>query len=303
LAGSESVFHGDVRQFSAVVFGEGNYRTPTELRPSPPELRLGDTLQLGPLTATVLQLLDHPRFVRIRFEDPSASIWEGLARHGRPIQYSHISTPLAVWDTWTPIAGLPVAFEPPSAGFALDWCTLDAIQRRGVDFATITHAAGISSTGDAELDARLPFDEPYRITESAARSIQLARAAGGRLIAIGTTVVRALEHAVSIHGWLRETTGVATNRIGTATELGVVDAILSGTHEPGTSHHRLLSAFVDQRTLAKMDQVLQQHAYRTHEFGDSVFVEKSRDRAADMELVVFVTGYRHDDVLTKAISV
>jgi S-adenosylmethionine:tRNA ribosyltransferase-isomerase len=303
LAGSESVFHEDARQFSAVVFGEGNYRTPTERRPSPPELRPGDRLQMGPLAATVLQLLGHPRYVLVRFEGASASIWEGLARHGRPIQYSHIPIPLSVWDTWTPIAGPPVAFEPPSAGFALDWRTLDAIYRRGVHFATITHAAGISSTGDAELDARLPFDEPYRITESAARLIRLGRVAGGRLIAIGTTVVRALEHAVSFHGSLRETTDVATNRIGAATELRVVDAILSGTHEPGTSHHQLLSAFVDQRTLDKMDQILQQHSYRTHEFGDSVFVEKSRDRAADMEPVGLETGYRRDDVLTDTISV
>src|SRR6516164_6529687 len=232
LAGSEWVFHEDVRQFSAVVFGEGNYRTPTEHRPSPPELRAGDTLQLGPLTATVLELLGHPRFALVRFEGPSAQIWEGLARHGHPIQYSHIPTPLAVWDTWTPIAGLPAAFEPPSAGFVLDWRTLDAIHRLGVDFATITHAAGISSTGDAELDTHLPFDEPYRITESAARSIRLAHAVGGRLIAIGTTVVRALEHAVSVHGLMKETTGVATNKIGPATELRAVDAILSGTHEP-----------------------------------------------------------------------
>jgi S-adenosylmethionine:tRNA ribosyltransferase-isomerase len=291
LAGSESVFHKDVRQFSAVVFGEGNYRTPTERRPSPPELHPGDTLQLGPLTATVLELLGHARFVLIRFEGPSAGIWEGLARHGHPIQYSHIPTPLAVWDTWTPIAGLPAAFEPPSAGFVLDWRTLDAIHRLGVDFATITHAAGISSTGDAELDTRLPFDEPYRITESAARSIRLAHAVGGRLIAIGTTVVRALEHAVSVHGLMKETTGVATNKIGPATELRAVDAILSGTHEPGTSHHKLLSAFVDQQTLAKMDGILQHHAYRTHEFGDSVFVEKSRNRESWIEPVEF--GPRH----------
>jgi len=303
LAGRDSVYPEDVKQFSAVVFGEGNYRTPTERRPHPPELRPGDTLQLGPLTATVLELLGHPRLVMIRFAGARAHIWEGLAHYGHPIQYSHISTPLAVWDTWTPIAGPPVAFEPPSAGFALDWRTLDAIYRRGVHFATITHAAGISSTGDAELDTRLPFDEPYRITESAARLMRLALAAGGRLIAIGTTVVRALEHAVSIHGSLRETIGVATNRIGSATALRVVDAILSGTHEPGTSHHQLLSTFVDQRTLAKMDQILQQHAYRTHEFGDSVFVEKSEDRAARIEPVVLVTECCRADLLTKVISV
>jgi hypothetical protein len=52
-----------------------------------------------------------------------------------------------------------------------------------------------------------------------------------------------------------------------------------------------------------MHQILQQHAYRTHEFGDSVFVEKSRDRTADMKLVVFVTGYRHANLLTNSISV
>lgn len=287
LAGSESLSHEDARQFSAVVFGEGNYRTPTERRPGPPELRPGDTLQLGPLTATVLQLLGHPRFVMIRFEGPNTRIWEGLARHGHPIQYSHISTPLAVWDTWTPIAGPPVAFEPPSAGFALDWRTLDAIHGLGVHFATITHAAGISSTGDEELDARLPFDEPYRIPKSTARSIRLARATGGRLIAIGTTVVRALEHAVSVHGAVCETTGLAVNKIGSTTELRVVDAILSGTHEPGTSHLKLLSAFVDQHTLARMYQLLRQHAYRTHEFGDSVFVEKSGNRESWIEPVVF----------------
>jgi S-adenosylmethionine:tRNA ribosyltransferase-isomerase len=225
----------------------------------------------------------------IRFEGASARIWEGLARYGHPIQYSHISTPLAVWDTWTPIAGPPVAFEPPSASFALDWRTLDAVQRAGACFATITLAAGISSTGDDELDARLPFDEPYRISESTARSIRLAEAAGGRLIAVGTTVVRALEHSASVHGDVRETAGLAANKIGPITELRAVDAILSGTHEPGTSHHKLLSAFVDGRTLAHMDQVLQQHAYRTHEFGDSVFVEKSKNREPRWSLLSRVT--------------
>ena len=285
LTGSESVYPEDMKQFSAVVFGEGDYRTPTERRPSPPELRPGDALQLGPLTATVLELLGHPRFVIIRFDGPSAGMWEGLARYGHPIQYSHISSPLAVWDTWTPIAGPPVAFEPPSASFVLDWRTLDIIHHHGAHFATITHAAGISSTGDEELDGRLPFDEPYRIPESTARSIRLARAAGGRLIAVGTTVVRALEHAASVHGVVGKTTGLAGNKIGPTTELRVVDAILSGTHEPGTSHHKLLSAFVDKRTLAKMDQILRQHAYRTHEFGDSVFVEKSRNAESSIDPV------------------
>ena len=95
-------------------------------------------------------------------------MWEGLARHGRPIQYAHMTAPLALWDVWTPIAGLPAAFEPPSASFALDWESLRAMRDRGVAFATITLAAGISSTGDPALDCRLPLDEPYRISDAAA---------------------------------------------------------------------------------------------------------------------------------------
>jgi S-adenosylmethionine:tRNA ribosyltransferase-isomerase len=297
LAGRESVCPDEVKQFSAVVFGEGDYHTPTERRPSPPELRPGDTLQLGPLNATVLRLLGHPRLLIVRFEDPSPRIWEGLARYGRPIQYSHIATPLAIWDTWTPIAGPPVAFEPPSAGFALDWRTIDAIRRRGVHFVTITHAAGISSTGDEELDAGLPFDEPYRISESAARSINTARALGGRVIAIGTTVVRALEHCVLVHGLVRQSTGMARNKIGPTTELRVVDAILSGTHEPGTSHHNLLAAFVDEQTLHKMDHVLQHSGYRTHEFGDSVLVEKSRWTLASAQVTELAPGLQQPGTL------
>ena len=285
LAGHESGFHDGPRQFLAVVFGEGSYHTPTERRPSPPDLRPGDTLRLGSLKATILELLGHPRLVMIRFEGSEARFWEGLARNGHPIQYSHIPAPLALWDIWTAIAGPPVAFEPPSAGFVLDWRTIDAIRRLGVHFATITHAAGISSTGDEKLDSRLPFDEPYRISGSTARLIEQARAAGGRLIAIGTTVVRALEHVASLYAAVRETAGLATNKIGPVTELKAVDAILCGVHEPGTTHHKLLGAFVDQQVLEKMDKTLQRTGYRMHEFGDSVFLEKSMNSRSFTEPV------------------
>ena len=80
-----------------------------------------------------------------------------------------MATSLSLWDVWTVIAGPPVAFEPPSAGFVLDWQMLKTLHARGIEFATITHAAGISSTGDAELDGRLPLDEPYEIPAATAR--------------------------------------------------------------------------------------------------------------------------------------
>ena len=274
LAARRSLASDGIRYCVAVVFGMGDFRMRTEDRPPPPAFRAGDQLTLGPLRATVEEILGHPRLVQLTFDASADKVWEGLARHGRPIQYSHVKTPLALWDVWTPIAGPPVAFESPSAGFALDWSTLASFKERGVQFATVTHAAGISSTGDPKLDALLPFDEPYRIPKATALAVGRARVRGGRIIAIGTTVVRALEHAAQPGGLVRAGASLATQRLGSASRLRVVDAILSGVHEPGTSHYELLRAFVDEAVLRSVDQELNARHYRTHEFGDSVFVER-----------------------------
>jgi S-adenosylmethionine:tRNA ribosyltransferase-isomerase len=182
--------------------------------------------------------------------------------------------PLAVWDTWTPFAGMPAAFEAPSAGFALDWATIGALRARGALFATLTHAAGISSTGDPDLDGRLPFDEPYYIPRSTAALIEDGRQRGGRVIAIGTTVVRALEDAAFVDGTVRGGFGIATRRVGPLTALRCVDALVSGTHEPGTSHFELLGAFQDADVLRRMQSEAEARGYRTHEIGDSVFIER-----------------------------
>jgi S-adenosylmethionine:tRNA ribosyltransferase-isomerase len=276
LVGRRSLAATAVHDFAALVFGEGDFHTRTEHRPAPPALMPGDRLALGPLSATVKNCLDHPRLIELRFDGSTDAVWAGLACHGRPIQYAHISTPLAMWDVWTPIAGPPVAFEPPSAGFLLDWRTLQALKTRGIPVVTITHAAGISSTGDEELDRRLPLDEPYRIPPAAARAIARTLAEGGRIVAVGTTVVRALEHAAARDGHVHPGHGLATQRLNATSRLRLVDAILTGTHEPGTSHYELLRAFTDDATLRRACAELDAHHYRTHEFGDSMLVERRR---------------------------
>jgi S-adenosylmethionine:tRNA ribosyltransferase-isomerase len=265
-----------IRRFVAVVFGEGNYRIRTEDRPAPPLLEGGDRLYLGPLRASVVRLLNHPRLIELEIEGTPAQIWEGLARHGRPIQYAHVAVPLVLWDTWTAIAGVPIAFEAPSAGFVLSWEVLASLREVGVRFATLTHAAGISSTGDATLDALLPLDEPYRIAPATALAIDRARKRSERIVAIGTTVVRALEHSAAMFdGAVPPGERVATGKLGASSELRVVDAILSGAHEAGTSHHRLLRAFVDAKTLERVDREFVASDYRTHEFGDSIFIDRN----------------------------
>ena len=288
LAGRASAEPDTVNLFVAIVFGNGDYRIRTEDRALPPTLLEGDELTLGPLSAVVESLLDHPRLVVLRFQAAAATIWEGIALHGRPIQYAHVGRALELWDVWTSIAGPPVAYEAPSAGYALDWHSLAAMRSKGVVFTTLTHAAGISSTGDAALDARLPFDEPYFIPPATALAINSARAAQRRVIAIGTTVVRALEHA-GIDGIVTAGPGVANQRIGARYALRIVDAILSGTHEAGTSHYELLRAFVNDPTLQRTDAALQAHSYLTHEFGDSVFIERSGDNSLSLQRFMSLT--------------
>ena len=275
LAARDSLSPERVRCFTAIVFGAGDFRTPTEHRPDPPALHAGDSLQLGPLRAVVLRVVNHQRLVEVFFQNPVGEFWEGLSRYGRPIQYAHVPQPLAIWDTWTRIASQPVAFESPSAGFILDWTVIRSLRSRGARFATVTHAAGISSTGDLDLDQLLPFDEPYDIPSHTATVIETSRRLGGRVIAIGTTVVRALEHAADPDGIVRPGEGIATQRIGSLTALRVVDAIVSGIHERGTSHYELLRAFQDDQTLRRMVGEADARGYRTHEFGDSMFLMRS----------------------------
>jgi S-adenosylmethionine:tRNA ribosyltransferase-isomerase len=275
LAGWPSAILDDPRRFHAIVFGAGDYRQRTEDRPPPPVLHPGDRLALGPLSARIEALLGHPRLVVLGFEGRPEAIWAGLASHGKPIQYTHVPAALALWDVWTPIAGPPVAFEPPSAGFALDWRSVVAMRACGIVFATLTHAAGISATGDPKLDNLLPFDEPYSIPAATAAAIRAARGRGSRIVAIGTTVVRALEAAGAGDGIVGAGNGVATGRIGSGTKLRIVDALLTGAHEPGTSHHALLDAFLDETMLRRVDAELAASHYRTHEFGDSVLIERS----------------------------
>ncbi len=316
LAGRQTLATMAVTEFTAVVFGAGDHRTRTEDRPAPPPLRAGDRLLLGTLNAIVVALLGHPRLILLRFAATTAQIWQGLALHGRPIQYAHVPAPVALWDVWTAIAGPPVAYETPSAGFALDWRMLEQLRAKGVLFTTLTHAAGISSTGDPALDARLPFDEPYLIPPATAAAINRARGRSAvfptqlgtsyihvgrpavfptqlgtpyihvgrsqRVIAVGTTVVRALEHAGQ-SGVVRAGAGLATQRLNEQSQLQIVDAVLSGTHEIGTSHHELLRAFTTDGALRRADDALTTQGYLTHEFGDSVLIERSNPCAREMD--------------------
>jgi S-adenosylmethionine:tRNA ribosyltransferase-isomerase len=147
---------------------------------------------------------------------------------------------------------------------------LDAFARRGVALARITHAAGLSATGDPALDRALPLPERFRVPEETVLAIDSATRVGGRVVAIGTTVVRALEGAALLGGGhLAAREGVTDLVVGPGFVPAIVDGLVTGLHERGASHFALLGAFADRALLERAYAHAEREGYLCHEFGDS----------------------------------
>jgi len=260
-----------LERWPAVAFGAGDWRRRTEDRPAPPTLREGQAIEFGHgLWASVERVSPlSPRLLELRFNEDGAALWSLLYRVGRPVQYSHLAGPLSLWDVQTPFGARPWAVEMPSAGRPLGLALLGALRVKGVELAAITHAAGLSATGDPALDAALPLPERYEVTQATVTAIEQGRARRGRVVAVGTSVVRALEGAVQNGGGvLRAGEGVTELRLGPAAALHVVDGLLTGVHEPGSSHYELARAFAPAALLDSAHRFAEQNGYLGHEFGD-----------------------------------
>jgi S-adenosylmethionine:tRNA ribosyltransferase-isomerase len=259
----------DGRRWQIVLFGAGDWRTPTERRAAPPVFTPGAILRLAGLTATVIEVSHlSARLVEIVFDASADEVWSAIYRAGRPIQYAHLVAPIALWSVQTAFAARPWAVEAPSAGAQLDWSLLSALRARGVELTAITEGAGLSSTGDAALDAALPLPERVEVTLEAISAIERTRARGGRVVAVGTSVVRALESAAA-SGTLRPTSGETSLLIGPGYRTRVCDGIFTGLHEPTASHYALLQAFAARTQLDALYAHAERGHYLGHELGDS----------------------------------
>ncbi|HEV3190842.1 MAG TPA: S-adenosylmethionine:tRNA ribosyltransferase-isomerase [Polyangiaceae bacterium] len=265
---------GDAR-WRAVLFGEGDWRTRTEHRPAPPALAPGDVLYVAPTLSAVVEKVDlaSPRLIAVRFSLTGAPLWSALYRAGRPVQYAHTAAPLEIWHVQTPFASRPWAVEMPSACRPLSWALVAKLRRQGTGVAPLTHAAGLSSTGDSAIDALLPLPERFDLPEATVRAVVTARAAGKRIVAVGTTVVRALEGCAALHGGeLVAGEAVTDLRIAPGFRPRVVDGVLTGLHDVGSSHRELVGAFAPQGLLAEALASADASGYLGHEFGDVCLV-------------------------------
>ncbi len=289
---------GAVPRFQAALLGRGDFRVRTEDRPPPPFVDVGDVLFLGGapggapgLVARVVALSPISRqLVELDLSvdglpggGEPADRWAAIYRVGRPVQYAYVPQALALWDVQNAWASRPWAFEMPSAGRVLDASALLALRARGVGIASVTHAAGLSSTGDPEIDRRLPLPERFEVSQATADAALLARARGGRVVAVGTSVVRALEAAAGRgNGAVSGTTDL---RLSPASRRAVVDALLTGSHEADTSHFELLGAFAGAAVLERALAAAEAEGLLGHEFGDAWLVwgerpARSEDAAA-----------------------
>jgi S-adenosylmethionine:tRNA ribosyltransferase-isomerase len=265
----------DGNRIYGVLLGAGDHRTRTEFRAPPPAVIVGDVVTFGELHARVIGRVG--RRVELIASETGDALWQALYASGHVVQYAHRPEQLPLWAVQTAYAGRPWAAEMPSAGRPLTWDVLLGLRRAGVGLATLTHAAGLSSTGDDELDRALPWPERYEIPRRTVDAIQQTKARGGRVIAIGTTVVRALEACalanvgadhVANATTLVAGSGVATLRLDAHYQPRIVDGLVSGLHTPGESHFELLSAFAPRERLVYAIELAAAHGLSGHELGD-----------------------------------
>jgi S-adenosylmethionine:tRNA ribosyltransferase-isomerase len=187
-----------------------------------------------------------------------------LSLHGRPISYPYLRGERPLADYQTAYATHPGSAEMPSAGRPFTPELVTALVARGVAIAPITLHTGVSSL---ELGER-PYPEWYRVPASTARLATATREWGGRVIAVGTTVVRALESAAEAGGDVVPREGwtglVITRRVG----VRAVDGLLTGWHDPDASHLDLLEAIGGPDLIARAYRAASEHGYLWHEFGD-----------------------------------
>jgi S-adenosylmethionine:tRNA ribosyltransferase-isomerase len=210
-----------------------------------------------------------PRLWRVRFSKSGTELLDALYRLGRPVRYEYVAAP---WDLdyyQTVYAREPGSAEMPSAGRAFTWQLLFDLKRRGVRVAYIVLHTGLSSYMDDDLDAQHPAsEEEFFIGPQAAERINHARAHGHRIIAVGTTVVRALESVADDDGLIRPGHGYTSLRITARHQLATVNGLLTGLHEPEASHLDLLTAFLPAAAIRTTYEDAVQRGYLWHEFGD-----------------------------------
>jgi S-adenosylmethionine:tRNA ribosyltransferase-isomerase len=225
----------------------------------------------------VITLPDHVRVGLVR-PHPSGQLrlWQAtvglegavaayLERHGRPVRYSYVPMPFPLSEYQTVFAREPGSAEMPSAGRPFTAELVTDLVTRGIGVAPIMLHTGVSSQDAGEP----PQPERYAVPEATARAVNMTRAWGGRVVAVGTTATRALESAADSMGVIRGRAGWTDLVLGPGRPALAVNGLITGWHAPGASHLDLLAAVAGADLVDRAYQEAVRARYLWHEFGDS----------------------------------
>jgi S-adenosylmethionine:tRNA ribosyltransferase-isomerase len=228
--------------------------------------RTGDRVKVGggAVFELVAPYAGGTRLWLARFEG-DAPLPAHLARHGRPIRYGYVAEDWPLEDYQTVYATEPGSAEMPSAGRPFTAELITRLVAGGVLVAPLTLHTGVSSPERHEP----PYPERYDVPAATAQLVNAAHGWGGRVIAVGTTVVRALESAAAADGTVSASAGWTGLVVTPERGLWAIDGLITGWHEPEASHLQLLEAAAGDELLRRCYDAALETGYLWHEFGDS----------------------------------
>jgi S-adenosylmethionine:tRNA ribosyltransferase-isomerase len=196
---------------------------------------------------------------------------------GQPIRYGYVERdyPLSAYQTI--FAAVPGSAEMPSAGRPFSRRVLKSLRQKGVQITGLVLHTGVSSL-EIETDTvedHVLYAEPFRVPQHTADAVNSARLEGRRVIAVGTTVVRALESAWQADG-VQPRCGFTRAYIHPGRRVQSVDGLISGLHDPLASHLAMLYAVAGQALIRSSYAEAVRHQYLWHEFGDSHLILSGR---------------------------
>jgi S-adenosylmethionine:tRNA ribosyltransferase-isomerase len=197
---------------------------------------------------------------------PTVDATSYLLDHGRPIRYGYLRGSFPLRDLQTIFADEPGSSEMPSAGRPFTHRLLTRLMVRGVSVAPLVLHTGVSSPEKHEP----PMPERFRVPAPTARLVNATRAAGGRVVAVGTTVTRALETTADPDGMVEAGSGWTSLVLGPERPTRVVDGLVTGLHEAAASHVLLLEAVAGRPLVSAAYEAALAERYLWHEFGDSM---------------------------------
>ena len=244
-------------------------------QPGPLPLDAGTHLDVGGVRCRLVT--EFPGIPRLVFLRAGGDLRAAMRRMGVPIRYGYAAAEFPLEEYQTVFARIPGSAEMPSAGRPFSPRLVARLRERGVGIAPIVLHAGVSSleTGDFPPGAIPVYPEPFEVPASTVDAILRARSRGGRVIAVGTTVVRALESATDACG-LRPARGFTRLYLSPRRPIRSIDGLITGFHEASSTHLALLASFVGEHRLRAAYKVAARDGYLWHEFGDSHLILPDR---------------------------